>query len=669
METLSQLLSRTINAGAPLFNEGKKQECLELYLEAATLAVEQDTLSRSKVGDMMKVAIEEGTDLLKKQKYGEGAWVLRRCFDKVHTLEHDRSFLVQTQSFEGSVNSDRDSIWQDEAVGSANDFERGQALADIAYILRGSLEPKQHTRYGNKTHENCFEASEVVEELMRLGLGGKDRKAVTMRCTLLLRAGLLVPVSHKDDIETFHDGTRLYCFPTPEETQAAMDKLQNEDEAHVDGTDKHALVMAVEATLDLDKATTTAPKYAGVSSHHLKAAPRRASSSIRTPDYAKGSQLAALAAVLEEKVNLADRKYLLKTYERCFVGKDAVDLVVSHKISRKDATKKLDEVLGAGLIYHVTREHRFEDAKFFYRISSPKEIRASLDACNESSIATSASAQSTHLIMCSALVNRYNQFASLDVASILNYLYGCKHQSGWDSEDLDNWRTNMKRWGFGCPQDQDDGMVERLAPLALDVDPDTWDVSGDPEWESPWGIIAQIAIFDHVPRSAFRGTEEAFKWDELAIRATKVAIEKGYFETAFKSTFNRFVLLLPLEHSKSWEDQKLGVTLLLQMLSTVAVEDEGLSDYEIAKRLEFSKRLATAFLEHAQAIAKLKRCLYRNRHKGRTITLEERVWLASDLVPRWAQSQNAPSGGKNVIQLPVIPLKKLKRGKFLKMVD
>lgn len=60
---------------------------------------------------------------------------------------------------------------------------------------------------------------------------------------------------------------------------------------------------------------------------------------------------------------------------------------------------------------------------------------------------------------------------------------------------------------------------------------------------------------------------------------------------------NQFVILLPLEHSEDWEDQKLGVSLLLSLLSTVAVIDEGLSDYEIVKRLEFSKRLTTAFLE------------------------------------------------------------------------
>ena len=115
--------------------------------------------------------------------------------------------------------------------------------------------------------------------------------------------------------------------------------------------------------------------------------------------------------------------------------------------------------------------------------------------------------------------------------------------------------------------------------------------------------------------------------------------------------------MLPLEHSESWEDRKLGVTLLLRLLSTVAVQDEGLSDYEIVKRLEFSKQLTTAFLEHAQVIAKFKRYPHRNAPLQRTATLEERIWLASDLVPRRAKSQTPKIGKGAILKLPVIPLK------------
>ena len=68
----------------------------------------------------------------------------------------------------------------------------------------------------------------------------------------------------------------------------------------------------------------------------------------------------------------------------------------------------------------------------------------------------------------------------------------------------------------------------------------------DEEWESLYGTLAQIALFDQIPRSAFRGIPNAFKWDHLSIRATKVALEKGYFETELKSTLNQFLLLFTL---------------------------------------------------------------------------------------------------------------------------
>jgi uncharacterized protein (DUF924 family) len=360
----------------------------------------------------------------------------------------------------------------------------------------------------------------------------------------------------------------------------------------------------------------------------------------------------------------------LKTYKKCFVGSETVLAVVNSQMAkdRDDATALLGKLYQVGFIHHVTREHEFEDKKLFYRITSSKDLQKALDAY--SLLPQMPTGQD--LVRQSALIHRLKQFAGLNVTEILNSFYGCGADDGdascWDVVDLQTWRNNMKRWGFGRREDQDDDMVDALGPLSLAVDPDTWKMEDqDPEWSSPWGILAQIAIFDQVPRSAYRGTSDAFKYDDLAIKATKYAIEKGYFETAYKSTLNQFVVLLPLEHSESWEDQKLGVTKLLQLLSTVAVEDEGLSDYEIVKRLEFAKRLTTAFLEHAQVIAKFKRYPHRNKAHSRATSLEERIYLASDLVPRWAKSQQHTDAEgnpkRNLIQLPVIPLKRLTRGK------
>jgi hypothetical protein len=67
-------------------------------------------------------------------------------------------------------------------------------------------------------------------------------------------------------------------------------------------------------------------------------------------------------------VEVADRSYLGKTYEKCFVGSEAVDhLVRKWSIDRLDAWVALHRLEKLGLLEHVTQEHGFLDGGFFYR--------------------------------------------------------------------------------------------------------------------------------------------------------------------------------------------------------------------------------------------------------------------------------------------------------------
>lgn len=669
MESLSQLIRRAINEGAPLYNDGKRKECYEVYMNAIHAATSEPAIADSAFGEMLSQASAEASAIVsaagssedESHAYAEAAWVIRHCFDNILSREGDRSLFLTSKGMAGSDHTmGSENQWQDSKVGNSTDFEKGQAMADISFVLRTSITPRNHKRV-EQSFDDCFEASEAVETLMGLGLG-VNRKEAAEKCTSLLRSGLILPVSHPEDI-VFVDGTHLYRFPTNEEVRASLDTLLLDDETKVDGTEQHVFMTAVQISLESPEAgsSETTSTFSGVSTRSLRPRPRP--SILAAPaHFTKGVKLADFAAMVEATVDIEDRSYHLKMYKRCFVGKDAVSNLVEESISpsREEATSRLGELVHYGLLRHVTSDHEFRDKNYFYMFPSATEIKEALDIASEQ-VANGQEDDET-AVRCAALGCRYKQLTGLDIASILNDFYGCTDESGWDVSDLDNWRTNMKRWGFGRREDQDDAMVARLAPLVQNINPDEWDKT-DGDWESPWGILAQIAIFDQIPRSAFRGTPEAFKWDDLAIRATKRALDKGYFDSAYRSTLNQFVLLLPLEHSESWEDQKLGVSLLLRMLSTVSVEDEGYSDYEIVKRLEFSKRLTTAFLEHAQVIAKFKRYPHRNRAQGRGTTLEERIWLASDLVPRWAKSQNPDEASKNIVKAPVIPLKKLTRGR------
>ena len=78
---------------------------------------------------------------------------------------------------------------------------------------------------------------------------------------------------------------------------------------------------------------------------------------------------------LRMEVELADRKYMRKTYEKCFLGTDAVDALIrilsgrsgGTSVSRDQAVEVGNELITANLILHVTRDHIFKDAPLFYR--------------------------------------------------------------------------------------------------------------------------------------------------------------------------------------------------------------------------------------------------------------------------------------------------------------
>jgi EAL domain-containing protein (putative c-di-GMP-specific phosphodiesterase class I) len=71
-------------------------------------------------------------------------------------------------------------------------------------------------------------------------------------------------------------------------------------------------------------------------------------------------------------LDVRDRMFRLRTYANCFVGRDAVDWMVSHRdVSRTEAVRMLRRLTALGLINHVLEEHDFEDAELFYRLAVP----------------------------------------------------------------------------------------------------------------------------------------------------------------------------------------------------------------------------------------------------------------------------------------------------------
>ena len=67
-------------------------------------------------------------------------------------------------------------------------------------------------------------------------------------------------------------------------------------------------------------------------------------------------------------VDVAARRYLLKSYPKCFIGTEAVDwLALNYRLSRPLAVKLGERMVAEGIFHHVADDHDFKDGDFFYR--------------------------------------------------------------------------------------------------------------------------------------------------------------------------------------------------------------------------------------------------------------------------------------------------------------
>ncbi|MEM9274718.1 MAG: mechanosensitive ion channel domain-containing protein [Cyanobacteria bacterium P01_F01_bin.143] len=70
----------------------------------------------------------------------------------------------------------------------------------------------------------------------------------------------------------------------------------------------------------------------------------------------------------DDGLKIRDRDYYLNFYPKCFIGSEAVDwLVQKHNYKREEAIEIGQIMLEKNIIHHVTDEHTFKDAYFFYR--------------------------------------------------------------------------------------------------------------------------------------------------------------------------------------------------------------------------------------------------------------------------------------------------------------
>jgi uncharacterized protein (DUF924 family) len=196
-----------------------------------------------------------------------------------------------------------------------------------------------------------------------------------------------------------------------------------------------------------------------------------------------------------------------------------------------------------------------------------------------------------------------------------------------------------KFWFRGCPEYdelcQPFGQVIRDIPGKTDVLPD----------DSPWkitvdGQMAQLILCDQLTRNCFRGQDEAFMYDDIALDIARFLTHsvvlpdsceedetKPRLSGEFYPPYATF-LVLAFMHSESLADHELGLQVV-----------EWAQKASPPHLSQWWKNHSDHLLEHKKVIDRFGRYPHRNAKKNRTSTKEELEWLNSDELPRWAKSQ------------------------------
>ena len=154
------------------------------------------------------------------------------------------------------------------------------------------------------------------------------------------------------------------------------------------------------------------------------------------------------------------------------------------------------------------------------------------------------------------------------------------------------------------------------------------------EWKTVDGRIARVILCDQLSRNAFRGTEEAFLYDavalDLAKEMAKEALADDYSPCEHdKEIYPAYasILTLPLMHSEDIDAHHLCLKL---------IDDFGKKQSPTAMPWEQKRDF---LLQHTVVLEKFGRYPHRNELKGRDTNPEEAKWLVSDDAPGWARSQ------------------------------
>jgi uncharacterized protein (DUF924 family) len=217
---------------------------------------------------------------------------------------------------------------------------------------------------------------------------------------------------------------------------------------------------------------------------------------------------------------------------------------------------------------------------------------------------------------------------------VLNFWFG---DGAWGTEEMSSGKMNMELWWGMNPatwqpltaeeQAAQDASCKQFAELVRAAGKGKLDE--DPAWSgTAEGLYAQLLLCDQLARNCFRGTGEAFAYDERAMAlARRIVTDPALFAQCQMENHFAF-LTTPTQHSEKPADHALAATVVATAEAALGAENGTVQ--ELKKSVE----------NHMVIVDRFGRYPHRNAALGRESTPAEKEWLADTAnMPAWAKSQ------------------------------
>ncbi|HEY9032412.1 MAG TPA: DUF924 family protein [Pseudomonadales bacterium] len=193
----------------------------------------------------------------------------------------------------------------------------------------------------------------------------------------------------------------------------------------------------------------------------------------------------------------------------------------------------------------------------------------------------------------------------MNFETVLDFWFGELHEGMPDKEKQKSW-FNVSEFF--------DGQVKKnftstlLAGSKGQLDP----------WElTPRGRLAFVIVLDQFPRHIFRGTANAFLYDEKALSLARDGVEFGHDREL--RPVEKLFFYMPFQHSENLAIQQEGLALYRQTVAEAKTPEQKKLCEEC---LAYAER-------HCQLIQRFGRFPHRNKALGRQSTPQEESYLVN----------------------------------------